>query len=418
MENNRRRLIIIVVLGLILLSVAMFMNPFSWNDAGNRTVVEQAGGNQFVEFTPGIFFSGFFAKETEWPNQISVTYMAPEPDLDMKDNGIEVGHIKIMFNDGTTADVKGIAQFVLPSDEKDMILIHNTHRTPQSLVSKRLATFTKECLQSSAQSMSSDKHYGGGRAQMSQDFLDQLRNGVYISQTEEKIEYDSVEKERKRKYITSIKRLKDGTPERKTSAIQEYQITVADASIVDTDYASVVDEKLGKIIDAATKSAVSRQDLMTAQQEALTEEAKGKKKLVEIEYATKQEQTKQVVEAQTRVEVSKQNKLQQQADYEAALIEAKRREALANVAAYEKKTTIQADGALELKLEAWKFSEEKKWAAFGVFQGQLVPTVQTGGMGPGNTNSNALMWMEMMGIKAARDLGLDLTPSGKKATGL
>ena len=169
-------------------------------------MVEQAGGTQFVEFTPGIFYAGFFAKETEWPNQISVTYMKDQADLDLRDNGIEIGKIQVMFNDGTTADVKGIAQFVLPSDAKDMILIHNTHRTPQSLVTKRLATFTKECLQSSAQSMSSDKHYGGGRAQMSQDFIDQLRNGVYISFTEEKVVYDSVAKENKRLYITSVRK--------------------------------------------------------------------------------------------------------------------------------------------------------------------------------------------------------------------
>lgn len=395
------------VCGILLLIFGTLLNPLSWNDAGNRTVVEQAGGKQFVEFTPGIFMAGFFAKETEWPNQISVTYMSAEPDMQLKDNGVEVGLIKIMFNDGTTADVKGIAQFVLPSDEKDMILIHNTHRTPQSLVAKRLATFTKECLQSSAQSMSSDKHYGGGRAQMSQDFLDQLRNGVYISQTEEKIVYDSVEREKKRLYITSIKRGKDGTPERKTSAIQEYQIAVADASIVDTDYAPVVDEKLGKIIDAATKSAVSRQELMTAQQQTLTAKAKGEQALVEIEYQQKQEQTKQVVEAETKVKVAEQDKLQQKVAFEGAIFEAKKRQTLADVAAYEKRTTIQANGALELKIDAWLKAEEFKWAAFGKFQGQLVPQIQTGGSGSA-TGANGLSFMEAMGAKAARDLALDM----------
>lgn len=403
-----KKLIIGGIAGLVILIVMVLSNPLSWNDAGNRTVVEQAGGKQFVEFTPGVFYSGFFSKETEWPNQISVTYMTSEADMKLKDNGVEVGLIKIMFNDGTTADVKGIAQFVLPSDEKDMILIHNTHRTPQSLVAKRLATFTKECLQSSAQSMSSDKHYGGGRAQMSQDFLDQLRNGVYISQTEEKIVYDSVEKEKKRLYITSVKRGKDGLPERKTSAIHEYQITVADASIVDTDYAPVVDEKLGKIIDAATKSAVSRQELMTAQQQTLTAKAKGEQALVEIEYQQKQEQTKQVVEAETKVKVAEQDKAQQKVAYEGAIFEAKKRQTLADVAAYEKRTTIQANGALELKLNAW-LESQKYWSdAFGKYTGNIVPTYQTGpGMGPVN---GATTFMELMSAKAAKDLMLDLSP--------
>ena len=400
MKTNQ---IVGLVVGVVLLFLGLMMNPFSWNDAGNRTVVEQAGGTQFVEFTPGIFYAGFFAKETEWPNQISVTYMKDQADLDLRDNGIEIGKIQVMFNDGTTADVKGIAQFVLPSDAKDMILIHNTHRTPQSLVTKRLATFTKECLQSSAQSMSSDKHYGGGRAQMSQDFIDQLRNGVYISFTEEKVVYDSVAKENKRLYITSVRKGEDGQPTRKTSAIKEYQISVADASIVDTDYADVVDQKLKQVIDAATKSAVSRQNLMTAQQEALTAKAQGEKDLVEIEYQQKQEQTKQVVEAETKVKVAQQDLEQQKIQFTAATFEAKKKVTLADASAYEKKTTIQADGALELKLNAL-VNIQKSWAdAFSKYQGNIVPMYQTGNGGTGN---GAVSFMELMTAKTAKDLAL------------
>lgn len=411
MEPRIKKLLFVGIGAVLTLVLFSIVNPFSWNDAGNRTVVEQAGGKQFVEFRPGIFYSGFFAKETEWPNQISVTYQSEQPNLDLKDNGVEIGRIQIMFNDGTTANVKGIAQFVLPSDEKDMILIHNTHRTPQSLVTKRLATFTKECLQSSAQSMSSDKHYGGGRAQMSQDFLDQLRNGVYLSKTEEKIMYDSIEREKKRLYVTSVSMdPATGLPKRKTSAIKEYEINVADASIIDTDYAPVVDKKLGQIIDAATKSAVSRQELMTAQQQTLTAKAKGEQALVEIEYQQKQEQTKQVVAAETLVKVAEQDKLQQKVAYEGAIYEAKKRQTLADVAAYEKRTTIQADGALDKKIAAY-IEVQKYWAeAFGNYTGNVVPQVQSGGNSSGN---GAVNFMEIMGMKAAKDLAVDVGTTKK-----
>src|SRR3954469_20466938 len=182
-----------VVVTLVFLVVFLMLNPFSWNDAGNRTVIERTNGEQIVQFAPGIFYAGFFSKEKEWPNQISVTYQEAAPKQDIEDNGIEVGQIMIRFSDATTADVKGITQFILPSDEKEMILIHNTHRTPQSLVVKRLAPYTKECLQSSAQLMSSEKHYGGGRAQMAQDFMDQLKDGVYLLRTEENLVFDSLE---------------------------------------------------------------------------------------------------------------------------------------------------------------------------------------------------------------------------------
>jgi hypothetical protein len=394
---------LMTIFGLILFLV---INPFSWNDAGNRTVVERTTGEQIVQFAPGIFYAGFFAKEKEWPNQISVTYQEDQPTLDLEDNGIEVGHIMIRFSDATTANVKGITQFILPSDEKEMILIHNTHRTPQSLVVKRLAPYTKECLQSSAQLMSSEKHYGGGRAQMAQDFLDQLKEGVYLLRTEENLVFDSMEMEKKRIYQTEVQiDPKTSSPKRKLSSIKEYGITVADAAITDVDYEDKVDEKLVKIIDAVTKSSISKQELMTAQQQTLTAKAKGEQALVEIEYQQKQEQTKQVVEAETKVKVAEQDKLQQKIAYEGAILEAKKIKELADAQAYARARIMQADGALEMKLKA-QVEVQKVWAeAFSKYTGAIVPQFQTGG---GTTSNGAINFMDIMTAKTAKDFALDL----------
>ncbi len=404
--TNFKRTIILGVLIIFALVMFLMINPFSWNDAGNRTVVERTTGEQIVQFAPGIFYAGFFAKEKEWPNQISVTYQAETPTMELEDNGIEVGKIQIRFSDATTADVKGITQYILPSDEKEMILIHNTHRTPVSLVQKRLAPYTKECLQSSAQLMSSEKHYGGGRAQMAQDFLDQLKDGVFLLRTEENLVYDSLEKEKKRVYQTEVQvDKKTGQAKRKISSIKEYGITVADAAITDVDYEEKVDTKLVKIIDAATKSAISKQELMTAQQQTLTAKAKGEQALVEIEYQQKQEQTKQVVEAETRVKVAEQDRLQQKIAYEAAILESKKIKELADAEAYSKSKIMQADGALEMKLKA-QVEVQRVWAdAFSKYTGAVVPQFQTGG---GATTNGALSFMDIMTAKTAKDFALDL----------
>jgi hypothetical protein len=401
-----RRTIILGVLSIILLIFFLIVNPFSWNDAGNRTVVERTTGEQVVQFAPGIFYAGFFAKEKEWPNQISVTYQEESADLALEDNGIEVGQIMIRFSDATTANVKGITQFILPSDEKEMILIHNTHRTPQSLVVKRLAPYTKECLQSSAQLMSSEKHYGGGRAQMAQDFMDQLKEGVYLLKTEENVVFDSLESEKKRVYQTEIQiDKKTALPKRKLSSIKEYGITVADAAITDVDYEDKVDQKLIKIIDAVTKSSISKQELMTAQQQTLTAKAKGEQALVEIEYQQKQEQTKQVVEAETKVKVAEQDKLQQKIAYEGAILEAKKIKELADAQAYARSRIMQADGALEMKLKA-QIEVQKAWAdAFSKYTGSIVPQFQTGS---GVTTNGALNFMEIITAKTAKDFALEL----------
>ena len=396
----------ILLLTIVIVVFFILVNPFSWNDAGNRTVVERTNGEQIVQFAPGIFYAGFFAKQKEWPNQISVTYTEETPELALEDNGIEVGHIMIRFSDATTANVKGITQFILPGGEDEMVLIHNTHRSPQSLVVKRLAPYTKECLQSSAQLMSSEKHYGGGRAQMAQDFMDQLKDGVYLLKTEETMMFDSLEMEKKRVYQTEIQYdKKTSQPKRKLSSIKEYGITVADAAITDVDYEDKVDEKLVKIIDAVTKSSISKQELMTAQQQTLTAKAKGEQALVEIEYQQKQEQTKQVVEAETKVKVAEQDKLQQKIAYEGAILEAKKIKELADAQAYARSKIMKADGALEMKLKA-QIEVQKVWAeAFGKYTGAIVPQFQTGGSPATN---GALNFMDIMTAKTAKDFALDL----------
>jgi hypothetical protein len=47
-----------IIIGLMTIFGLIFflvINPFSWNDAGNRTVVERTTGEQIVQFAPGIF---------------------------------------------------------------------------------------------------------------------------------------------------------------------------------------------------------------------------------------------------------------------------------------------------------------------------------------------------------------------------
>ncbi|MDB5257567.1 MAG: domain / Band 7 family protein [Chitinophagaceae bacterium] len=408
MIQNYKKTIIVGIALIFAFILFSIVNPFSWNDAGNRTVVERADGTQIVQFAPGVFYAGFFSKEKEWPNQISVMYQDSTPNYELTDNGIEIGQISVRFNDATTSSIKGITQYILPQDEKEMIALHNAHRAPLSLVTKRLAPYTKECLQSSAQLMSSEMHYGGGRAQMAQDFGDQLKEGVYLLSVQEKIVYDSLEKENKRIYETKIQYDPiTKAPKRKVSSIKEYGITVADAAITDVDYEEKVDMMLSKKIDAATKASVSKQELMTAQQQALTAKAKGEQALVEIEYTQKQEQTRQVVEAQTKVMIAEQDKIQQKIAYEGAVLEAKKIKELADAEAYSKARVMQADGALDKKLNAY-IEVQKSWAsAFAQYQGQVAPTYMMGG-GTGGGYNAAHNFMEIMTMKAAKDLNLQM----------
>jgi hypothetical protein len=385
MKNINPKFLVIGALSLIAIVIFTFINPFAWNDSSERTVVQQASGTQFVQYKSGVYYAGFFARTTQWPNQISVSYQDTIPNMDINDGTIEISKVIIRFGaDATSASVSGIVQYVLPSDEAEMIAMHNAHKTPQSLVTKRLAPYTKECLQSSAQMMSSEMHYSGGRSTMSQDYGDQLRNGVFILKTTDKVVYDSLENEKKKVYVTEIVTNKDGLPKRKNSSIKEYGITVADAAITDVDYESRVDVMLGKKIDAATAASIAKQQFITAQQQALTAKAVGEKQLVETEYKEKQIQTQQVVKAETTVKLAEQDKFKQKIAAEAAILEAQKTRTDADAQAYANAKLVSA-GLSPLDRAEYEM-KTKIGVAEAIGKLTLPTTFMTGSNGGGNAS--------------------------------
>lgn len=405
---KQKLIIFSVAIGIILIALVS-INPMGWNDPTERVVITRMDGEQDVQFAPGLYYAGFFAKTTPYPNQLSVSYSdtAFDGDLVLHDNTVEIGVVKVRFSDATEAYISGITQYLLPSDKKEMILIHNSHRSAEALVARRLAPYTKECLQSSAQLMSSEMHYSGGRAQMTQDYLDQLKSGTYLLSISETTMFDSIDNTAKRVYSVNVKKDKNQQPLRKFSSIKEYSINLGDAQITNVDYSDQVKDMLKKKIEAATQASISKQRLMTAEQQKLTAKAEGEKKLTEIEYQQKQEQTKQVVAAETQVELAKQDLAKQEIALKAAEKEAGKIKTLADAEAYAKQRVMAADGALDKKLDAY-IKVQQFWAeALGSYSGSIMPTYMSGGSSNGSNGWN--MFMEATGLRTMRDLSLDMS---------
>ena len=120
-------------------------------------------------------------------------------------------------------------------------------------------------------------------------------------------------------YESNIRIAKDGKKVRKESDLKKFGINIASATIENVDYEAQVDEKLKKKIGASTRESVSKQNLVTAQQEAMTAEAEGRKRLVEIEYEEMQRQTQAVVQAETQVKLAEKDMAKQKIAMEAAL---------------------------------------------------------------------------------------------------
>lgn len=381
MFEGSKKWIILGVISLVAIVAFVFVNPFGYNDPTERTVITTYSGKQSVVFAAGPYWAGFFSTKAVYPNQISISYQKEEADWDLEENTIEIGLVEVPFNDPAKAYAKGITQYILPTDEAKMIEMHNAHRTVEGLVKRRLAPYTQECLSSCAQLMNTEMHYSGGRAQMAQDYLDQLRNGVFLLNVNEINVYDSVEKTSRKIYQTQRQLDKDKQPKRKFSSIKEYGIVVSDAQITGVDYESAIDSLIAKKLQSATQASISKQALMTAQQEALTAEAKGKKLVVDAEYREKVIQAVAVTKAKTKVELQEQYALEQKAAAAAAIEEAKVVRTNADAKSYANSRLVSAGLTPQEKAQ---FEMDTKIGVAKAWSGITLPTTYMNGGGSSN----------------------------------
>jgi hypothetical protein len=68
---------------------------------------------------------------------------------------------------------------------------------------------------------------------------------------------------------------------------------------------------------------------------------------------------------------------------------------------------MSADGALDKKLEAYKYVMAEGFKAISDYQGAWVPSIISGATNGGGNNA-AFNMMEMLSIKAMKDLSLDM----------
>lgn len=397
------RLIRYGIIGLVVLILMSMLNPFGHNSMGYRQVVETPFGEKYVIFGNGYYWKMPGSKVTTYPNLVTMAYTK-----EITQATVNQGLVEIRFMDATTAEAEVFVKYALPNVEGEMLELHEDFRTVEHLSSTGLAPYTRECLKYSAQLMESEQHYSGGMSKLSNNFRDQLDNGQYIVDNFETSYRDSITGELHKTYENKIRLDENLLPVRHSKDLKEMGISVRTHNIINVDYEQQVEEKLAKKIEASTRESVSKQNLITAQQEELTAAAEGRKKLVEIEYEKKLVQTGELVEAETQVKLAEKDKEKQLIAMEAAKLEAQKIKAIADAESYAKQKMMQADGALEKKLAAYKEVQQMWSTAFGSFQGDLVPQFQTGGNGGGSNGNAGFNFMELMSMKAAKDLSLDM----------
>ena len=301
-----KKLITAVIITFFTIIFMVISNPFSSNDAGERQVVQTIKGELWVRFEPGIYFSGFFSTVTTWPNNLSIQVSleankAKDVDLwipgTMKDG---------TFSEGDNALLEHTVKWDLPTNEPQMLILHKTYNNVSNLMTTTLASYQKKIASFSTQRMSSEAHYSGGKSQLDEYFADQLENGqvFLITETKTRPLADSTTQT----YIeVRPKEDKNGNWLRKESELLALGIQATYTSMDNVHYDPRIYEKLKAKIDAASDEATAKQDLITAQQVAKTEKARGEQLIAKTRATEEAAKIKAEIQAQKEASVAKEN---------------------------------------------------------------------------------------------------------------
>lgn len=420
----------VLVFGIgILALIFLLFQVVDSNDADSTIVLQSLTGNLRVITEPGPYLR-FFGKPHTYKKVIAVNFTGEKGATAAS----LLDEISVRFLDTSIGQAKGVARFRMPTGDQDMIKIHREFGSQDSLASNLLERMVKEAVKASARTMSVEEHYSGGSGQMSLDFDDQIRNGMFV--VDQVTEYVPVSPEEnlfsepdargketlgRRQRVLVVKRKDDkGAYIRTKNSLADYNIAVISASIEEVNYEQRVDERLAAQKQAVADEALARQNLKKAQQEAKTAAALGEKAIAEARAGAEKEKLQAEIQAEKEkavaeinakreVEVARQRTLKQEQTLEMQKKEAEGLMVMAQARAKAAENALDPQLVFEKKLQAWKEVETAKYQYMS--QAQLVPTVQMGQ--GGNSHSNAMSLLELMGVKAAMDLGMEFQNIGK-----
>lgn len=362
-------------------------------DAGQIVVIQAPiTGELSVYKEPG-WVGQWFGKATHYEKSAQFWFNTTEND----DRSINV-----RWNDAGTATISGSVRYKMPLSDDKIVELHSIYGSQEAIENDLIETNLKKSIYMTGPLMSSKESYAEKRSYLIQLIEDQAARGVYQTIQKDVKAIDPISGQEKTITIVEIQydSVKNLKLRQEVSPLKSYGIALSNLSIEGIKY----DEKVEAQIEAQRKATMEVQTAMAkakeAEQRALTVEKEGQASAAQAKWTQEVEAAKQVTQAEMRRKVAEE-------DVKTAELRKRQMILEGEGEAAKKRLVMQADGALKQKLEAWLQAEEMKWNAFAQFKGNLVPMYQSGTNG-NSSNSNAMQYMEIMGIKAMKDLSLDM----------
>lgn len=394
----------------------------SYNESGRVTHVQTIFGTESVKSNIGWYFSGW-GTATEYPYQININHG--------NDGGAPYS---VRMSDNWAGEVYQTTRFIMPLDEKQFLKIHHDFRSPERLVTSLLKPAVTSSLDSTANLFSMEEYYAGGkRDEFKNEYKDAVEKGrakvkqiveeglttvnIQKAQATDDIEDTSVSNTMKSKKII-MQKVVDSTGNviREMHDYMAYGITVGSAIVETLDPDNKFEAQIQARKDAASRRIVAQEQRREQEEQKLlaiqtgeTDIAKrqAQAKVIQIQKTTDAETDKQlaIIEATKLKEQSMISKETAMINLDKAKLEAQTTKTLADAEAYAKKAVIEADGALQQKLDAL-VQIQSVWANAATQMNVPVNVFGTSTTTNGVSASESLM--QMLSIKTAKDLAIDM----------
>jgi hypothetical protein len=302
--------------------------------------------------------------------------------------------------------MNGSVQIEIPLDIPHLTNMHIKYGSWEAVETQLVGMTVNKCIYMTGPLMSSKESYAEKRNYLLNYVEDQISNGVYKTVQKDVKTTDPITNNEKT--VTTVDIVKDehGIPARQEEPVlKEYGIRTFNFSITSLPYDEAVEGQIKQQqqinMDVQTAIASAKR----AEQNVITVSKQGEANAAEAKWKQEVVKAQAVTEAQQKLDV---------ATLAAKAAEQTKREQilLGEGEAERKKLVMNANGALDVKLEAWKYVNEKYADAIAKYPGAWVPSIVMGGEGKGyNNGANELI--NLLIAQTAKGIALDAGMRGK-----
>ena len=308
--------------------------------------------------------------------------------------------IPVKFYDGGHADIPGSVRVSLPLDAESMIKIQTIYGSEEAVEKDLVGQVLAKSVYMAGPTMTSKEAYAEKKTNLLFYVEDQALHGVYKTTQREAEVVDPFTNQKRVVTVVDILKDSSGLPARvEKSQAELFHVGLSNLTFGDFSWDAVVKDQIAVQQKATAQVQTAIAKAKEAEQEAITTQQQGIASAAKAEWDQKTENAKIIAEAEGR-------KLAAQQDALAAESEKKAKELRGEGEAAYKRLVTQANNNFDTKVEAWKYAQHEWAVAFGNYKGAIVPQWQQGG--PGSGANGATEFMNLMNMKAARDLGLDM----------